>query len=263
MWDPELCESMHWDVPDEAVTGEEKKFLKETFHGPLTLPYRLFVPRRTGEKVPLVLYLHGADDLGSDNRYHLLHHNSACVFALPSWQERHPAFVLAPHCPTLQAWRNPPMLDTLEALLEEICTKYSAVERKRLYVYGSSMGGVGTLELIRRNPRRFAGAIPICAATKDENLEDFFPTSLWLVHSEDDRIVKPGRFSGMDGKKYLGGIALSEALWKKGKATLSLTAYPEGSLMERYGIHPHCSWYPAMQNNAIKEWLFSCKKEYP
>ncbi len=252
---------MGWDEPDEEVTAVEKEFLSSEFTGVCKLPYRLFVPKKTGsEKLPLVMYLHGADDTGRDNRYHLIHHNSGCVFAVPSWQKRHPCFVLAPQCPEHSAWRKESVTDTLGALTGHIAEEYPGVDINRLYVYGSSMGGIGTLELIRRFPDRFAGAIPICAATTDEALEDFFPTSLYLVHAEDDRIVKSGRFSAMDGKSYLGGIALAEKLKKMGKATVSLMSFPAGNLTERYGINPHCSWYPALKNEALKEWLFSCRK---
>ncbi len=254
---------MFWDTPDEEVIKMEREFLTGIFTDPVKLPYRLFIPENTGneiEKLPLALYLHGADDMGNDNRYHLTHHNSGCVFAVPFWQEHHPCFVLAPQCPEHMAWRRGSMLDTLKALLDSVCAEYPVIDRKRLYIYGSSMGGIGTLELIRKNPELFAGAVPICAATMEEGLEAFLPTPLWLVHAEDDRIVKPWRFGAMDGKYYLGGIALAEELKKLGKADVSISAYPEGSLMEDMGINPHCSWYPALNNPALKEWLFTCRK---
>ena len=45
------------------------------------IPYRLFVPKSEDKKIPLVLYLHGADAVGSDNEiFERLRNKSNNVF---------------------------------------------------------------------------------------------------------------------------------------------------------------------------------------
>jgi predicted peptidase len=66
-----------------------------------TLQYRLFEPAgydpRGPTRYPLVTFLHGNGDQGSDNRRQV--REGARVWTEPAVQERHPAFVLAPQCP--------------------------------------------------------------------------------------------------------------------------------------------------------------------
>ena len=64
-----------------------------------SLNYRLLEPEtmQTGEKYPLVLFLHGAGERGNDNEKQLTH--GAQMFLNPVNREKYPAFVLFPQCP--------------------------------------------------------------------------------------------------------------------------------------------------------------------
>ena len=53
---------------------------------------------KPGEKYPLVLFLHGAGERGNDNEKQLTHGGQ--MFLNPVNQEKYPAFVLIPQCPT-------------------------------------------------------------------------------------------------------------------------------------------------------------------
>ena len=59
----------------------QETYQKETFISSRgdTLPYRLLRPEtmKTGEKYPLVLFLHGAGERGSDNERQLMHGGGA------------------------------------------------------------------------------------------------------------------------------------------------------------------------------------------
>src|SRR5262245_46355316 len=87
-----------------------KLFEKRLFVGRRStrLPYRLSRPPviESGKTYPLVVFLHGAGERGSDNQAQL----KWCVadFAKPEIRERHPCFVLAPQCPKGQKWVDVP-----------------------------------------------------------------------------------------------------------------------------------------------------------
>ena len=64
-----------------------------------SLKYRLLRPEKekAGKKYPLVLFLHGAGERGSDNEKQLVHGGQ--MFLNPVNREKYPAFVLMPQCP--------------------------------------------------------------------------------------------------------------------------------------------------------------------
>lgn len=49
----------------------------------------------------------------------------------------------------------------VQSLLKNIRSDYE-IDKDRIYVGGLSMGGMGTFEIVRRNPKMFAAAFPIC-----------------------------------------------------------------------------------------------------
>lgn len=57
------------------------------------LPYRLFIPTNytSAEQFPLVLFLHGVGESGTDNRYQLVGQTGALVFASETNQLVHPS----------------------------------------------------------------------------------------------------------------------------------------------------------------------------
>lgn len=256
MWDKDQLRAMHWDTPDERIIAKEKEFLKGEFDaGEFKLPYRLFLSKLK-VKVPLVMYLHGADDRWDDNVYHMIHHENACVFAMDDWQIKHPCHVLAPHCPEKKFWEQDDMKAALKGLLDEVTDAYEKIDSRRILIYGNSMGGVGTFAMIKEYPGLFSRALAICGATGSNDMEAFSDIPLVLAHSEDDKIVKPVSYYALTGQEFLGSYALYDALTKLGKKDIFLKKYPAGSLMKDYGINPHCSWYPALRDSAVKEMFF-------
>src|SRR5437868_5332363 len=121
-----------------------------------TLPYRLLAPKDYDAKksYPLVLFLHGAGERGTDNQRQLVHGTK--VFLTPENRTAFPCFVIAPQCPNNLQWVDTPWgndshvmpekptepmrlaLETIAALQKEF-----RIDGKRLYVTGLSMGGFG------------------------------------------------------------------------------------------------------------------------
>ena len=69
-----------------------------------SLNYRLLRPEveQAGEKYPLVLFLHGAGERGSDNEKQLFHGSQ--MWLDPVNRKEYPAYVLFPQCPENYYW---------------------------------------------------------------------------------------------------------------------------------------------------------------
>ena len=214
-----------------------------------TLNYRLFTPKnyKSGEKYPLILFLHGSGERGSDNQKQVGYF-AASVFADDFTQAAHPCFLVAPQCPENDSWAairgtrqdgtlsdapTEPLRLTLEMLAG--LQKEFSLDANRLYITGLSMGGYGTWDALARRPGLFAAAVPICGGGDPATAKRFAGTPVWDFHGGADPVVSPARSHHMI-------IALREA----GGAP-QFTEYP--------GVG-HNSWEKAYREPTLTEWLF-------
>ena len=237
-----------------------QEFKKELLvHQNDTLPYRILIPKNynSQKSYPLLIFLHGAGERGSDNKSQLVH--GSFLFKSEDFRNNYPAIVVFPQCPDKSSWanvkRNYDMLNgkkfdffkeisenkqliMVEKLLDFIEKKYS-IDPTRRYVGGLSMGGMGTFELVARNPDYFAAAFPICGGGNPDWSDLLKTTPFWIFHGEDDGVVSVD----FSRKMY-------EALGKE-KASVRLTIYPEVN---------HNSWDNAFAEPDLMHWLFLNKR---
>ena len=136
-----------------------------------TLSYRMLFPDANRQrKYPLVIFLHGSGERGSDNDAQLKW--GVTNFATDQNMIAHPAIVIAPQCPEHQTWSNftrdkmtliaapgNPMR-LLIGLIRQLETTMP-VDTNRIYITGLSMGGYGTYDALERYPHLFAAAVPV------------------------------------------------------------------------------------------------------
>ena len=135
-----------------------------------TLRYRLLLPENydPGKMYPMVLFLHGSGERGSDNTAQLAHGGE--LFLRDSIRKAYPAIIVFPQCPAQDTWADvtvskdstgkrefifkaegkptPPMR-LLKKLVKYLIAQYP-ITKRQVYVGGLSMGGMGTLEMLRR-----------------------------------------------------------------------------------------------------------------
>jgi predicted peptidase len=228
-------------------------------HGKDTLPYRLLLPEHYDgkKKYPLILFLHGRGESGTDNELQLTHGGK--LFLRDSIRKKYPAIIVFPQCRSSSYWSNVDIkedstgkrvfnfspkgaptkdLALTEKLLRELQHDL-LVSKKQMFVMGLSMGGMGTFEIVRRNPNMFAAAIPICGGANPSSAKHLRKTNWWIFHGEKDDVVNP-EFS----------IQMAAALEKQ-NANVKFTLYPDAN---------HNSWDPAFAEPNFLNWLFSNKK---
>lgn len=151
-------------------------------------PHRFFVYRppgheRRGEKLPVILYLHGGGERGNDGIAATQVGMGPVVQGTLGY---FPFLVVFPQCEPSGFWALPDMAErAMEAL--DIALREHNGDPERVYVTGNSMGGFGTYYLAARHPGRFAALAPICGGIKPPP---------WV------RVPKEGRLIDLDGDPY-------------------------------------------------------------
>lgn len=234
---------------------------KEFISGNDTLRYRMLYPvnYEAGKKYPLIMVLHGSGERGNNNEAQLTHGGK--LFADSAIRQQFPAIVIFPQCPATDFWarirREPNKKDSLgqfsfpsdqpignslnlvSRLLDSLVAA-KMVNKKKIYIGGLSMGGMGTFELLWRKPKFFAAAFPICGGGDPEKVTVYgkkFP--IWLFHGDNDPAVPVGN-----------SRLMTNAL-KAAGAKVKYTEYP--------GVG-HNSWDNAFAEPELLPWLFGQKK---
>ncbi len=248
-----------FNLPDWDRPSKENSSLCDLFReGQLRdIPYRWFLPE-TEKSCPLVVFLHGADVTGADNEIQLSMHDIGTMFARPTWQESHPCAILAPQYNRGSYWSAPAVESEIFDLIHSLLESCDNLDPNRVYLYGYSAGGVGTLQYLKDEPGLFAAAVSICGATSDKDVERLKSIPLWLIHAMDDEIVLHSYRGG-----HLGSTDLYHRLMPS--EDLHYTKLPVGYMKEMYGVNPHCSWVVMSdpKKPRISEWLFSHTLDSP
>ncbi len=233
-----------------SAFSQPSLFSYEKFiNGKDTLKYRqLFPDANPSRKYPLVIFLHGSGERGSDNDAQLKW--GVMNFAVEQTMMKYPAFVIAPQCPANLNWANIAMnRNTREVRLEKDPSKPmelvialinkmikdSPIDKNRIYITGLSMGGFGTFDAIERYPNLFAAAVPVCGGGDISKVESIKQIPIWIFHGAEDPAVD-SQFS----------LDMTQALTKAG-AHPGFTQYPESG---------HFSWLAAYSDPLTMEWMF-------
>ncbi|HEY3393847.1 MAG TPA: dienelactone hydrolase family protein, partial [Lacipirellulaceae bacterium] len=156
--------------------------------GSTLLPGRLYIPpEATGNSLsprPLIVFLHGGGDAGTDNLRQLNRNIAGLAFEA----ERRGAFLYAPQAPL--NWRPKLITDRVMTMVDRALADYD-VDLTRLYLSGYSSGGGGTWNMLSRYPNRFAAAVPVSPVSAEP---DFIPANLAdqpiaIFHARDDSIA--------------------------------------------------------------------------
>lgn len=244
-----------------SLVAQEKSLFSEEHYisNQDTLKYRMMLPKDfdKSKTYPLVLFLHGAGERGSDNKKQLVHGSS--LFESDENRAKFPAIVVFPQCPRDDYWANakvdrstkpisltfPQNIEATKSmklamsLLDEITAK-NYIDNSRIYIGGLSMGGMGTFEMLYRKPNTFAAAFAICGAGNPESTEAYAKTTpIWVFHGANDDVVNPQA-----------SLEMVEGLLKYG-------GKPNFSL---FGKDNHNSWDSAFAEPDLLPWLFSKSK---
>lgn len=181
---------------------------RTVFHGSTTEvdgrshPFQLLLPSRAaGARMPLVVFLHGAGERGSENTRQLTW--LPLAMAGEPMRTQFPCYLLAVQCPADEKWVDVPWSGTesspmpaeptramraVMATLDRVLAEYP-VDSDRVYLTGLSMGGYGAFDLAMRMPGRFAALVPVCGGGDPASVERLRGLPTWVWHGARDSTV--------------------------------------------------------------------------
>ncbi len=217
-----------------------KKVFKDKQSGN-SIPYTLYIPNdySPSKKYPVILYLHGAGSIGTDNTTQLsalgnmFLHNGDIVSN---------AFVLCPQSP--EWWNldrtsqndNNGTLSSAFRLLNNITENYSC-DKNRIYVIGVSMGGFATWSLLQRHGDFFAAGVPVCGGGDSSNGAAYVDIPIRIYHGTKDPTVAFSRSEEM-----------YNAIIKAGGKKIDFV---------RLEGYDHNIWSYVFSNRELFYWMFS------
>ncbi|WP_202182940.1 prolyl oligopeptidase family serine peptidase [Chitinophaga solisilvae] len=191
--------------------------------------YLLYIPdgyNERQEKWPLVIFLHGTGEMGTDV-------NKVKVTGLPKAVKGKPFVMVAPQCRRI--WWN---AAALEAFYKFVVARYH-IDPKRIYLTGLSMGGIQSWAWAEANPEHFAAVIPIAGRGDTKQVDKIKTMPVWAFHAANDPTVSvAGSRDMVNALKAIGG-------------NVKYTEYPDGG---------HDSWTRAYATEELYTWMLQQRK---
>lgn len=197
------------------------------------LGYLLSIPKKTNEKKPLIVFLHGSGEKGTDTEKLKIHGPLKYI-----QNNKLDAYILAPQCPENDYWNAEALYQLIRKIQNE-----NNIDANRIYLSGLSMGGWGAWNLAIAHPEMFAALVPICGFV------DRVP------------LIENCKLAGIPTHIYHGllddvvDVFYSTAIYKKIKACpnakVELTIFDDAN---------HDSWTRVYDRPEIYEWMLSQTK---
>lgn len=220
------------------------------------MPYALSLPNDAGadseKRYPVVFFLHGAGERGRCLEDLMRHCIREFFETRPAYFEN--AIVLCPQCPNEEQWVDASWLEgtystaavpesramrTAWAILQKVLAEYPC-DRSRVYVFGLSMGGYGTWDMLARHGDTFAAGVPLCGGGDPEMADVLKEIPIWTWHSREDAVL------------FSGTADTVEAIRRAGGNQICFTD------LNGFG---HNVWHAASASGPVLDWLFAKRKE--
>jgi predicted peptidase len=205
----------------------------------LRVPYRAVVTegRRDGEKLPLIVFLHGDWQDGTDNESQLAGDGNGSYELVDTAREgRIPLVYIAPQ--TTGAYWPP---DRIVAVVRDALKRWP-IDPRRIVLTGISDGATGVWDALKAYPRCFAAGVPMSGMTELAGLGPIRDVPQWAFHGseDDDTDIEKG---------YDGAMVGSRAVVRALRAMGGKPRYTE------YAGEKHVIWPQAYGERALLPWI--------
>jgi predicted peptidase len=215
----------------------------------LRIRYRLFVPRnmQPGEKYPLILWLHGRGEGGTDNQLNLRYMQT--VLKDVKNLEQYRFFILLPQCPSPDigwtgglgtantgATSGKDMLNIAYEILQKTMQE-QPVDPDRISLLGICSGGSGCWDMAVRYPELFSAVAPMTPGSGNVSQANrLINCPIWAFRNEYTQT--------RDTRQMVAAV-------KQAGGNIHLTTEPNGR---------HDSWTAAIQDYDIIGWMVAQRR---
>lgn len=156
-----------------------------TFSG-TTIAYRKATIGTNIYSPSLVVYLHGGSSRGNDNEKQLL---EPAVDSIANYlvDNNINAIFLVPQCPQQGGWLGKNARIIRNMIQREVTA--NAVDTNKIYIFGGSMGGTGTWNMVNLYPHLFAAAMPVAGNPSACSVDSVSQTPIYTVMGTEDNIM--------------------------------------------------------------------------
>ena len=151
---------------NNKITPSANRF---TEHGSYSLSYAAYQPESAtgGEKNPLIVWLHGIGEAGTDINFPLLANEVNLLtedtiqnhFTSTGTGSQRGAYVLVPQSPTAWGQNQAELMDTINQYI----AAHPDIDSSRVYLIGGSNGAAMSVQMGLTYPNTFAALVPIAA----------------------------------------------------------------------------------------------------
>ncbi|MGL4997370.1 prolyl oligopeptidase family serine peptidase [Cetobacterium sp.] len=234
------------------VYGEWKKGIH--LYKKKCLPYQIFKPNKTAEKIPLVIFLHGSGEAGNDNekQMYLGTNIGPQYFSSVKIQSIQNSYVLSPQTELGIRWASStideydfettPITLSMSALLDLVdnLIKTLNIDLSRIYIAGLSRGGQGVWNAAMNRPNLFAALVPIAGSGSPKSIHLIKHIPTWIFHGDNDEITS------IDFSKNMFNLL------KEKNKNINFTII-------KFGNH-ESAWIEAHKNSKLWRWMLLQKK---
>ena len=130
---------------------ETRDYIKSKISNEFSLNYILSKPDYITESKPLIVFLHGSGERGSDLDKLKKHGPLNYIKS-----KKLDAYILAPQCPQDKYWNSEELYLLIQKIIRE-----NKIDTSKIYLTGLSMGAWGAWNLAFEHPELFAALVPI------------------------------------------------------------------------------------------------------
>ena len=130
---------------------ESRSFIKDKICNDFSLNYILSKPQNTNDLKPLIVFLHGSGERGTDLNKLSIHGPLNYIKT-----NKLDAYILVPQCPQDKYWDSEQLFLLIQKIIKE-----NKINSSKIYLTGLSMGAWGAWNLVFEHPDLFAAMVPI------------------------------------------------------------------------------------------------------
>jgi predicted peptidase len=232
------CSGRSIDWSNEGAPAGRGFLTRQFTYNGETRNYTVFVPwsysDRPQVKYPVIMFLHGVLEGGSDGR------KCVTVGLGPAVNERRQTFpFLAVFPQSGSDWQGQEKMGLAMATLDQVLKDYPGADPDRVILTGLSNGGDGTWKIGAAYPNRFAALVPMCSAVDYDDVPNLTKIPIWCFHNAVDPFRSCGRASAMCDKIRAAG------------GNVRFT---------KYGTFGHDCWTEAYSTDEVFHWMMAQKR---